>query len=68
MEMILKITDCKADSITCLEETSLLLDEAKKKNKILIDKGRTKIDLVGENCNVEISIKDSKQLSLTPTE
>lgn len=68
MEMILKVTDCKADSLTCLEELSLLLEESKKKNKILIEKGRTKIDLVGENCNVEIAIKENKQLFLTPTE
>ena len=65
--MTIRVTDCKADSLTCLEELSLLLEESKKKNKILIEKGRTKIDLVGENCNAEITIKENKQLSLTQT-
>lgn len=65
MEMILKITECTGDSLTCLEEVATLITESMKRNEVLIKKGRTKIDMVGENCNVEILIKDNKQLSLT---
>lgn len=64
MEIIIKISDCK-EPLASLDELALLIDEGRKKNEVLIKKGRTKIDMVGENCHVEINIKqDSKQLSL----
>lgn len=66
MEILIKVSDCK-EPLTALDEVALLIEECKKKNEILIKKGRTKIDLVGENCHVEINIKDSKQLPLTQT-
>lgn len=63
MEILIKVTDCTKDSLSCLEEVAALIVESQKKNEVLIKKGRTKIDMVGESCNVEISIKENKQLS-----
>ncbi len=67
MELIIKITDIKesADSVPAsvkaVEEAALILQESKKKIDTLLIKGRKKIDLVGESCNVEISVKDGQQ-------
>lgn len=65
MELIIKVTDCKGNAIDSLSEVAQLIEESRKKNEVLITKGRTKIDMVGETCNVELVIKENKQLSLT---
>lgn len=67
MEITIKVTDVKNDenadkavenAMTALVEVGDIITEGNKKLKTLLGKGRKKIDLVGENCNLEISVKE----------
>lgn len=63
MEIVIKLTDTGENSaIDCLNELSALIQESEKKNDILLKKGRTKIDMIGEKCHAEILVKENKQL------
>ncbi len=68
MEITLKLTDIKESplsddtktnvAIGALDEAVTLIEESKKHIKTMLDKGRKKIDLTGDACNLEISIKE----------
>ena len=66
MEISIKVTDVKTDEnadkaneliLTALSEVGDILTEERKKLQTLLGKGRKKIDLVGLDCNLEISLK-----------
>jgi hypothetical protein len=63
MELLIKVTDIEHstehphDAIPALKELSTVLEESEKNIKVLLLKDRKKIDLVGQGCNIEISIK-----------
>jgi hypothetical protein len=72
MEVILKLTDIaenhkpkdgdteprKVTATDAIDEAMTLTGESIRSISRLIEKGRKKIDLVGEVCNVEILIKE----------
>lgn len=65
MEVILKLTDVKqllgekpVKPIDVIDEALTTISNDIKRVDVLLSKGRKKIDLVGEVCNVEILIKE----------
>lgn len=64
MEILIKATDTTAPAQVVLNEVAELLQESQSRNEKLINKGRTKIDLVGETCLLQITLKEDRQLQI----
>lgn len=58
MEIFIKLTDITTGPLNALNELRTLLEESETSNEKLINKGRTKIDLVGNGLLAHIQIKD----------